>query len=128
MALVGDSIAKQHNVPQAMFHALILVESNYKEDAVNKSAKIRSYGLTQLTLATAKRFCGLTKKNIMDPLRNMECGARVLRYQIERYKGNLKKALSAYNAGTYTPKNTKYVKKIYDTISLIYAAQEVDVD
>lgn len=134
LVLNADYFAKEYRIPQAAFHALILVESSYNEKAISpkvvRKGKLmpRSYGLTQLTLATAKRFCNLSRRNILDPMKNLECGAKVFQYQYQRYGGNLDKALSAYNAGTYTPYNKKYVVDVKQRISEIFKAREIDVD
>lgn len=94
-----------NGIDPKVFVALIHIESSFNPRAKSKNA----YGLAQLTKPTIKRFCPGIK--VFDPAQNLNCGAKVLRYQLDRYK-DLRKALSAYNAGTYTPKNHDYVRRV----------------
>ena len=50
----------------------------------------------QLVPGTAKRF-GVD--NAFNPQQNLDAGVKYLRRLLERYDGNLTKALAAYNAG-----------------------------
>lgn len=104
--------ATANGIDPKLFAALVAVESTFKPNAINSTARIKSYGLSQLTIVTAKHHCKLDESEIMDPKKNLFCGAKVLAHQLRRYKGDVNKALSAYNAGTYTPKNSVYAKKI----------------
>lgn len=128
LAVMADTAALVNKVPENLFHALILVESNYNPNAINTTAPVKSYGLTQLTVATAKHRCRLKKKDIMDPKKNLFCGAKVLAYQLKRYQGDTDKALSAYNAGTYTRNNFEYVMRVKSQLERLYLARDIDMD
>lgn len=114
-AALAERLMEKYNIPPVVFHSVILVESGYNPKAVNLSAPVRSYGLTQLTRWTAHDRCGLEFKDIMNPIQNIECGAKVLNYQWNRYQGDFNKAIAAYNTGTYFPnKANGYVKLVKD--------------
>lgn len=127
LSMLTDSAASYYNLDAPLLHAVILAESNYKKDSINHEAKTKSYGLAQLTADTAKRMCGLKFKDIMEPFKNLMCGAKVLRYQLDRY-GDERKALSAYNAGTYTKYNKSYVDKVLMFRNTIRVDQQVDTE
>ena len=74
-------------VDAALLHAVISVESGYRERAV--SAKGAS-GLMQLMPATARRY-GLAE--------NIRAGARYLRDLLAMFDNDIELALAAYNAG-----------------------------
>lgn len=100
-------LEEKHNIPEGLFNSIVLVESNYNIEAINpkikKGTAIDSFGLTQLTEDTAKHHCGLTKAEIYNPIKNLNCGAKVLKYQLERFKtfkNKISYAASAYNDGT----------------------------
>jgi soluble lytic murein transglycosylase-like protein len=87
-------VAKQHEVDPFIVKAIIRAESSYNPKAVsNKGAK----GLMQLMPVTARE---LGVKNSFDPVQNIDGGVRYFKMLLDRYKGNVKLALAAYNAGS----------------------------
>jgi hypothetical protein len=86
--------AQQHEVDPSIVKAIIMAESNYNPKAVsNKGAR----GLMQLMPKTARE---LGVKNSFDPVQNIDGGVRYFKMLLDRYKGNVKLALAAYNAGS----------------------------
>jgi len=85
--------SRSTGVDAALLHAVISVESGYRERAV--SAKGAS-GLMQLMPATARRY-GLV--NRQDPAENIRAGARYLRDLLALFDNDIELALAAYNAG-----------------------------
>ena len=78
--------------------ALMRQESMFDPDAVSPAA---AYGLMQLLTTTASRVAGTTveARQLFDPTMNVTLGTRYLRQLLDRYDGNLAKALAAYNGG-----------------------------
>ncbi len=73
-------------------------ESSFRADAVSpKGAR----GLMQLMPATAERF-GVSAAEVHDPVRNLDAGARYLRWLADRFDDRLDLVLAAYNAGEGT--------------------------
>jgi soluble lytic murein transglycosylase-like protein len=88
-----DAASKESSVESRLIRAVIEQESAYHACAVSpKGAK----GLMQLMPATAERF-GV--HDIFDPKENIQAGAKFLKELIDKYSGDLPKALGAYNAG-----------------------------
>lgn len=90
----------KHKLPKNSLRTIIRIESCFNPKAINSSSKIHSYGLGQLTIATAKAHCGLSSSNLLDQELNSRCSAKVLAYQFKRYNRNLLMAVLAYNEGT----------------------------
>ena len=90
---IADKIARKYRIPPNVFRALISAESGWNPNAGSPAG---ARGLAQLMPATAR---GLGVRNITDPVQNMEGGARYLRQQLDRFGGNMRLALAAYNAG-----------------------------
>ncbi|MCK4546808.1 MAG: lytic transglycosylase domain-containing protein [Candidatus Eisenbacteria sp.] len=85
--------AGSFNLSPGLLRAVITQESGGKADAVSpKGAK----GLMQLMDETAR---DLGVADPYDPEQNIFGGARYLRQLLNRWRGDLKKALAAYNAG-----------------------------
>jgi soluble lytic murein transglycosylase-like protein len=88
-----ERIAAQHEVPAALIHSVIKVESNYNPWAVSPKGAL---GLMQLIPATARRF-GVS--DAFDPVENIQGGAKYLKYLLDLYGGDYTLTLAAYNAG-----------------------------
>ena len=90
---VIDSCAEKYNVDSELIRAMIQVESGWNTDAVsNKGAQ----GLMQLMPRTAAMF------GVSDPFdaeQNIEGGVRYISDLTDKYRGDIEKALAAYNAG-----------------------------
>jgi soluble lytic murein transglycosylase-like protein len=88
-----ESAAKTNNVKPELIRAVIARESAFRPCAVSVKG---AQGLMQLMPASQAQF-GVT--DAFDPKQNIEAGARLLKQLLEKYKGDLRLALAAYNAG-----------------------------
>jgi hypothetical protein len=113
--LIRDA-AKKHGVDEKLIQHVILVESNYNPRAVSRR---QAQGLMQLLPQTAAKY---SVANVFDPAQNIDAGTHYLKDLLARFKGNLKLALAAYNAGPELveryggvppyPETQGYVRKI----------------
>ena len=85
--------SKRFEIDPALVKAVIHAESSFNPKAVSPKGAL---GLMQLMPATA-RFHGV--KQPFEPSQNIEAGTRHLAQLLKKYKGNLRFALAAYNAG-----------------------------
>ena len=88
-----NEVARRHHVDTALVKAVIRAESDFVPQAVSPKGAL---GLMQLMPATA-RLRGVWR--VFEPRENVEGGVAHLRYLLDRYNGNLRLALAAYNAG-----------------------------
>ena len=85
-------LAHRFDLSPALIEAMVWQESRWNPRAVSP---VGARGLAQLMPGTAREL-GVDPN---DPYANLEGGARYLRQQIDRFDGDLEKALAAYNAG-----------------------------
>lgn len=85
--------ARQHRLHPALLFAVMKAESSFNPIVVSKAGAV---GLMQLVPETAMRH-GV--QNLYDTNENVAGGARHLRYLLDRFHGNTRLALAAYNAG-----------------------------
>jgi len=85
--------ARQHRLHPALLFAVMKAESSFNPIVVSKAGAV---GLMQLIPETAMRH-GV--QNLYDTNENVAGGARHLRYLLDRFHGNTRLALAAYNAG-----------------------------
>ncbi|MEO1729905.1 MAG: lytic transglycosylase domain-containing protein [Pseudomonadota bacterium] len=87
-----EELSKRFDLSASLLEALVWQESRWRANAVSHAG---ARGLAQLMPGTAD-YLGV---NPNDPMQNLEGGARYLREQLDRFDGDLEKALAAYNAG-----------------------------
>ena len=85
-------LSARFDLSPALIEALVWQESRWRAHAVSSAG---ARGLAQLMPGTAREL-GV---NPDDPFANLEGGARYLRVQLDRFDGDVEKALAAYNAG-----------------------------
>jgi soluble lytic murein transglycosylase-like protein len=87
-----SELSARFDLSPALLEAVVWQESRWRASAVSPAG---ARGLAQLMPGTAREL-GV---NPDDPFANLEGGARYLREQLDRFDGDLEKALAAYNAG-----------------------------
>jgi len=85
-------LAARYDLSPSLIEALVWQESRWRANAVSPAG---ARGLAQLMPGTARQL-GVDPD---DPYANLEGGARYLREQLDRFGGDIEKALAAYNAG-----------------------------
>jgi soluble lytic murein transglycosylase-like protein len=85
--------AKKYGLDPALLAGLVKQESGFNPNAGSPAG---ARGLTQLMPGTA---AGLGVANVLDPIQNLDGGAKYLRQQLDAFGGDVTRALAAYNAG-----------------------------
>lgn len=112
---VINKVAQNHQMDEALIHAVISVESGYQQQAISQKGAI---GLMQLMPATADYL----RVNPHDEQANIDGGTRYLKEQLQRFH-RLDLALAAYNAGPQNvirykeqippfPETQEYVRRV----------------
>jgi soluble lytic murein transglycosylase-like protein len=92
--------AREANIEPKLAFGLVKVESTFNERAVSH---VGARGLTQVMPRTAAWLVpGTTTQDLYDRQTNLSLGFKYLDQMIEKYKGNVRLALLAYNRGPGT--------------------------
>ena len=109
-----EQLAARFDLSPALIEALVWQESRWRENAVSP---VGARGLAQLMPGTAREL-GVDPG---DPFANLEGGARYLREQLDRFDGDLEKALAAYNAGPGRVERANGIPNIRETKTYVAA-------
>ncbi len=93
LRVLARAAAERYGLDPELVLAVVAVESSFEPRAVSKKGAL---GLMQLMPGTAGEL-GVT--DALDPANNLDGGARYLQALLRLYRGDLRKALGAYNAG-----------------------------
>lgn len=92
--------ARKEEIDPKMAFGLVRAESSFRKNVVSP---VGAVGLTQVMPATARWLVpGTTRSDLMNPSTNLEVGFKYLRKLLDRYDGDEKLALTAYNRGPGT--------------------------
>jgi soluble lytic murein transglycosylase-like protein len=91
--------ASQYQIDPALIKAIILAESGYNPKAVSKRG---AKGLMQLMPETAE---SLGVEDIFNPRQNITGGVQYFKHLVNRFNGDVRLALAAYNAGSRYVRN-----------------------
>ena len=91
--LLARATAERYGLDPGLVLAVVAVESNFEPRAISRKG---AQGLMQLMPGTAG---DLGVADALDPATNLDGGARYLQALLRLYRGDLRKALAAYNAG-----------------------------
>lgn len=112
-----DEAARRHEIDVRLLHALVLIESGFRAEAVSPAGAV---GLTQLMPATARE---LGVRDRLDPRQNLEGGAAYLAAQIRKFR-DIRLALAAFNAGPGRVERAGGVPRIPETEQYVAAVLE----
>jgi len=114
-----QAAAQTHGLDPALIRAVIQTESAFDPYAVSLAG---AKGLMQLMPATAQ---DMEVGDVFDPAENIHGGSRYLKHLLDRYNGDLKRALAAYNIGPErvaaqgalprVSETRKYVEQVLET-------------
>ncbi len=91
--LLIHEAAGRHDVDSDLIRAIIMVESQFNPNAKSKRG---AKGLMQLMPVTAE---GFDVVDLLNPHENVHAGTRYIKTLLDRFDGDVKLALAAYNAG-----------------------------
>jgi soluble lytic murein transglycosylase-like protein len=109
--------ASHYQIDPALIKAIIMAESGYNTQAVSKKG---AKGLMQLMPETAQ---SLGVEDIFNPQQNITGGVQYFKQMVNKFNGDVKLALAAYNAGSRNVRNYNgvppfkathsYIKKVF---------------
>lgn len=86
-----------HRLPETLLLAVARGESDFQPTARSHA---NAYGLMQILWPGTAKHLGLERlSDLLEPCANVDAGARYLKEMLQRYGGNVHRALAAYNYG-----------------------------
>jgi len=120
-----SNASQQYGIDENMIRAIIKLESSFQPYSLSISGAM---GLMQLMPFTAE---WMSVTNPYDIEQNIQGGTRYFRDQLNRFDGDVEKALAAYNKGPNTvlkyggvpPEAKSYVKRVLQYFQMYNASQ-----
>jgi len=109
---LADRAAQKYGLPPELVRSVIKAESGFAPQAVSPKGAI---GLMQLMPDTARNLGA----DPHDPAANVDAGTRYLRALLEKYDGELRHALAAYNAGPGAVEKYRGIPPYPETVNYI---------
>jgi soluble lytic murein transglycosylase-like protein len=113
-----DALAAKEGLDPQLLRSMAWVESGFNSMA---KSSMGATGLLQVMPATARSFGA---KDLDDPDQVMAAGANYLRFLLDRYQGDVQKAVAAYNCGEkaldegrITEEATRYLALVLDVLA-----------
>lgn len=131
-----EEAAMEFKIPVDYLRAVSMVENTTQNpNAISKAGAI---GLMQLMPTTAKWACGLHRRELFNPSKNIKCGALYLSYLNSRIRNKYGPrpdlVLAAYNAGPGNvdryrgvppfPETRRYIAKVHAKLKEIQDARQ----
>lgn len=111
---------EEHHIEPEIILAMIERESAFTPDIVGDNGN--SFGLMQIQPKWHyQRMADLDCTDLLDPQQNVTVGIDLLSELVDRYEGDIAKALTAYNQGSFKGTVSEYAKTV------IEKAGEMDV-
>ncbi len=100
LALTISEAAVENGIDPETAFGLVRAESSFRNSS---TSPVGAVGLTQLMPATARWMePGVTRRELRDPETNVRIGFKYLKFLLDKYEGNERLALVAYNRGPGT--------------------------
>lgn len=116
-------LCEEYHIDPAIILAMAYRESSFNPSAIGDSGN--SLGLMQIQPRwNQERMQELGCMDLLDPYQNVTVGIAVLAYQLDRYDGDMAKALVAYNQGHFNGTVTQYAKEVFAKAEEIKAVTE----
>lgn len=110
-AYIEEAATKERLEP-ALLRAVIRVESNFNHKA---TSRVGAKGLMQIMPLTAAELGNKKALDHKNPRANILAGSRYLRTMINDFRGDLPKAIAAYNAGPNAVRKYKGIPPYQET-------------
>lgn len=94
-----SGLESKYNLPSGLLSAVMMQESRGNANAIGTQTKYgTAKGGFQMLDGTASRF-GLKGSDVFDTGKSAEAAAKYFQFLLDKFKGNLEKAIRAYHAG-----------------------------
>lgn len=108
-----NNASDKYKLSEDLIRAVIKTESNYEQYSVSRAGAM---GLMQLMPKTTLEL-GVDKP--FDIYQNIDGGTKYLKKMLNKYNGDLDKALAAYNAGPHRVDKADGIPDIQETINYV---------